>query len=290
MSINLTASFSHPDASAHRVRYARIDNTVTPVYTTVAPDSVSSPATIATNIPNGQYRIGYKPIYADGRVCDEQFQDTAACEGLISINASFSGDNIVVQYLAPSEVPKVRITVSYPNGGSFTANYVNNGNDIPIAVPSNLFGDFFVAGQSVCDEDSGFYSPFSSTVTVSRSPVTISATLTFSFARGVSLNLFNAVLNAPISTAFTIDQMFASGHSDVGCTVQVASATRTTPVVINAGTISSGFINPTTTLGDWTSAINDTVFNVSINGSVVNDGDILTIGSDLVIISIRQCE
>lgn len=176
MSINLTASFSHPDASAHRVRYARIDNTVTPVYTTVSPDPVSSPATIATNIPNGQYRVGYKPIYADGRSCEEQFQDTPACEGLISINAYFDGDNIVVQYLAPSDAPKVRITVNYPNGGSFTANYVNNGNDIPIAVPSNLFGDFFVTGQSVCDESSGFYSAPSSQVTISRSETSVTIT------------------------------------------------------------------------------------------------------------------
>lgn len=290
MSINLSVSFSHPDAVAHRVAFARIDNVVTPVYTTVSPDPVSSPAIIATDIPNGQYSIKYHPIYSDGRVCADQFQQTAACEGLISINASFSGDNIVVQYLAPSEVPKVRITVSYPNGGSFTANYVNNGNDIPIAVPSNLFGDFFVTGQSVCDEGSGFYSPFSSTVTVSRSPVTVSATLIFSFARGLSTNLFNALLSAPIATAFTINQMYASGYDDSGCTNQVAAANKTTPVVINAGTIGAGFINPDSTTGDWPSVIKDSVFNVFIDGSPVLDGDILAIGSDLVIISIRQCE
>src|SRR6185436_10205149 len=130
MSINLSISFNHPDAIAHRVRYARIDNTTTPNFITVSPDPTASPTNIATNLPNGQYRVESTPIYADGRVCGTIVRDTPACPGLISINATIESGNLVVQYLAPSEVPKVRITVGYPNGGSFTANYVNNGNNI----------------------------------------------------------------------------------------------------------------------------------------------------------------
>lgn len=174
--INLTISLNQIGAIAHRVRYARIDNTLNPTFVTVSPDVVNTPnlvSTIAENVPNGQYRIGYKPIYSDLRECDEQFQDTPACSSLISINAYLDGNNIIVQYLAPSEAPKVRITISYPNGGSYTANYVNNGNDIPVALPNNVFGDFLVTGQSVCDEESGFYSPPSSQVTVTRNQTTV---------------------------------------------------------------------------------------------------------------------
>jgi hypothetical protein len=288
--INLTIAFEHPEASAHRVRYARVDNVLNPVWVTVSPDPITSPANIATDIPNGQYQIRSMPIYPDGRVCPEIIQQTPPCPGMLSINGYMSGNNLIVQYLAPSQVPKVRITVSYPNGGSHVANYVNNGANIPIALPNNLYGDFLVSGQSVCDEESGFYSSFSSTVTVSRSPVTVSAMLTFSFARGTTFNLFNAVLSAPIASSFTINQMYASGYTDAGCTIQGAAANKTTPVVINSGTIGVGFINPDSTTGDWTTVVKDSVFNVSINGSPVNDGDVVTIGSDNVIISIRTCE
>ena len=174
--INLTISLNQTGAISHRIRYARIDNTLNPTFVTVSPDVPNTPNlvyTIAENVPNGQYRLGYKSIYSDLRECDEQFIDTPACATLISINAYLDGSNIIVQYLAPSEAPKVRITISYPNGGSYTANYVNNGNDIPIALPNNVFGDFLVTGQAVCDEESGFYSPSSSQVIVTRSATTV---------------------------------------------------------------------------------------------------------------------
>lgn len=176
MAINLSVKLNQDGAVAHRIRYARIDNVLNPVWVTVSPDVVNSPnltQTIATNIPSGQYRIGYYAIYADLRSCTEQFVETAPCNSLISINAYIDGTNLIVQYLAPSDAPKVRITVGYPNGGSYTANYVNNGNDIAIALPGGVFGDFIVTGQSVCDEGSGFYSPPSSQVTVPRSQITV---------------------------------------------------------------------------------------------------------------------
>jgi hypothetical protein len=174
--INLSVKLSQDGAVAHRIRYARIDNVLNPAWITVSPDVVNSPNlthTIAENIPNGQYRIGYYALYADLRTCSEQFKDTSPCDSLISINAYLDGANLIVQYLAPSDAPKVRITVNYPNGGSYTANYVNNGNDIPIALPGGVYGDFTVTGQSVCDEGSGFYSPPSSQVTVTRSQTTV---------------------------------------------------------------------------------------------------------------------
>lgn len=176
MSINLSVKLDQDGAIAHRIRYARIDNTINPTWVTVSPDVVNSPnltQTIAENIPNGQYRIGYYAIYSDLRTCPEQFVDTPACDSLISLNAYLDGNNIIVQYFAPSDAVKVKINISYPNGGSYSALYVNNGNDIPIALPSNVFGDFIVTGQAVCDEGSGFYSPPSSQATVTRSETTV---------------------------------------------------------------------------------------------------------------------
>lgn len=166
--INLGVRFNHPSAIATRVRYARVDNTNVPAWVTVFPNPTTSPAILAQNIDNGQYQIEMTPIYADGRICTPTIVYTSGCAGLISINAYIQSGNLIVEYLAPSDVPKVRITVDYPNGGSFDANYVNNGNDISIPLPTNVNGDFFVYGQSICDESTGFYSTRSNAVTVTK--------------------------------------------------------------------------------------------------------------------------
>jgi hypothetical protein len=208
--INLTISLNQTGATSHRIRYARIDNVLNPVFVTVSPDVANSPNlvyTIAENVPNGQYRIGYKSLYSDLRTCEEQFIDTPACSSLISINAYLDGNNIIVQYLAPSDAPKVRITVNYPNGGSYTANYVNNGNDIPIALPTNVYGDFTVTGQSVCDEESGFYSPPSSQVVVTREQTNLTITNT-------SPNL--SIITLVGINGFELSQIIAPGNSLTG--------------------------------------------------------------------------
>lgn len=165
--INLSAIFSAPvGVITNQISYARIDNTTTPVFIQ-AGNFVTSPAVIASNIPDGQYEVNIIPIYPDGRVCAATTYQTPACPSLNSISAYISSGNLIVQYNAPSTVPKVRITVGYPNGGSNVANYVNTGNPIVIALPVGLTGDFTVQGQSVCDEGSAFYSAFSSIATVS---------------------------------------------------------------------------------------------------------------------------
>jgi hypothetical protein len=285
--INLSLQFQHPSAIAHRVRYARIDNTTTPVWVTVSPDPTSSPANIAV-VPNGQYEVRSKPIYADGRVCEETVRQTAACPGLISINAYIQGDNLIVQYTAPSDVPQVIFTINYPNGGSTTRQVVNTGSDVAVALPSGLYGDFSVSGRSVCDPDTGFYSPSSTLVTVSRSPISASAVLYFSFIHS-TFNAFNATLNTPISGNININSMYADGYSDTGCSVDVAAANRTTSVTINAGAVSTGMVTPTATSGDWSTAVRYTMYNVVINGSPVNNGDVITIGSESVVVSIPNC-
>jgi hypothetical protein len=208
--INLSVKLDQDGSIAHRIRYSRIDNVTNPTWVTVSPDVVNSPnltATIATNIPAGQYRIGYYALYSDLRTCQEQFIDTPACNSLISINAYLDGNNIIVQYLGPSDAPKVRITVGFPNGGSYTANFVNNGNDIPIALPNGVYGDFTVTGQSVCDEDSGFYSPPSSSVTVTREQTNLTITNTSSNLSIITLVGING---------FELSQIIAPGNSLTG--------------------------------------------------------------------------
>lgn len=210
MSINLTISLNQTGATAHRVRYARIDNVVNLSWITVSPDIINTPnlvSNIATNIDNGQYRIGYQAIYSDFRQCDEQFTETPACPGLISITAYIDGTNLIVQYLAPSQVPKVRITINYPNGGSNVANYVNNGNNIVIALPSNLSGTYLISGQSVCDESSAFYSAPSSQVSVERGIDNVSIV---NLATGITITDVQGI------SGFALIQNVAAGNTGTG--------------------------------------------------------------------------
>lgn len=167
MSINLGFEFSLPvGAVSQLVQYARIDNTSAPVWITVSPSPITSPSVIATNIPNGQYQLQATPIYPDGRTCQPTVTTTPGCAGLISLSAVIQSGVLVVTYLAPPGVPSVLINVGYPNGGSNSQIYTNNGNPISIGLPSGVYGNYSVTGQSVCDPTSGFYSPPSASVTV----------------------------------------------------------------------------------------------------------------------------
>ena len=152
--INIAITFDHPLAVSNTIRFARIDNAVTPVYTT-NPGITTSPYVIQ-DVPNGQYRIGIKPVYADGRVCPEVFVDTRACIGINAFSAVKSAANIVVSYTPAAGLDSVRVNIIYPNGGSFQQIYSAAGTDITITPPSGLTGDFTVTMNPVCDVDSGF--------------------------------------------------------------------------------------------------------------------------------------
>lgn len=187
MSINLAITFSHPSAISNQVQYARIDNTLNPTFTTVAnvPGSSGIGVVIATNLPNGQYQVNITPLYADGRTCNATVVQTSPCSPLLAINATLNGTNIVVSYLAPSDAPKVRITVNYPNGGSSVANYVNDGNNIVVPLPAGVTGTYTVIGQTVCDESSGFFSAFSSQVSVDVVSTNVNIS---NFANGITIS------------------------------------------------------------------------------------------------------
>lgn len=154
-SINLVIQFNHPDAVSNTVRYSRIDNTSTPVYTTLT--GITTSPLIIEGIPNGQYRVGITPVYADSRVCTERLEDTPPCSGIVSFSAALSGGNIAVTYTINVDVPYFQININYPNGGTFSQQYVNAGTGTQnVTPPSGLYGDYTVTIQPVCDPDTGF--------------------------------------------------------------------------------------------------------------------------------------
>ena len=155
----LVVTFDHPDAVSNKIRYARIDNTVEPIYTTI--EGVlpgDSPYTIS-GISNGQYRVCITPVYADGRSCSETCYDTLPCTGIIAFSAVYTDPNIVINFTVQEGVNFLKVNLSYPNGGSFSQVYNLSSypaDEINIAPPVNVFGTFFATIQPVCDNDTGW--------------------------------------------------------------------------------------------------------------------------------------
>lgn len=181
MKINLTAIFDHPSAIRNKTRYARVDNTNTPLFIQ-GPDVITSPATISPigGVDNGQWRIGITPVYADQRVCEETFYDTPPCIGVNSFNAIVEGANIVITYNAPGEIPKVKWLIAYPSGGSAYGVVTNGSNNstITVPMPTGINGNVSVYIQTVCDEETSFFSQLSQPVVIDYQDTTmVNATL-----------------------------------------------------------------------------------------------------------------
>lgn len=266
MSINLTIQYSHPEAIGVALRYARVDNTINPTYIT-APNATSSPATVATNIPAGQYSVEMTPVYSDGRSCNPTYIYSPPCDPLISINAYITGGNLVVEYLAPSSADKVRITVNYPNGGSFVQNYVNNGNNITIPFPANVYGDFLVSGQSVCDESSGFYSAPSNSVTVTRSSTNVTIS---NLATGIS------IITVSNLTGFTLPQTVTAGNTVTGSHTAFYGAISATFTGTPAGS-SSATLSVNGTIIQCVNVPNTNGGTVTFNAASFADTDLIVI-------------
>lgn len=155
---------SDPDYVSSDIRYARIDNTVSPVYTTIL--GVTANPIIISDVPNGKYLIYAKPNYSDGRICPEQQYDTDSCTGINSLTADYNEPNIVVSYSAEDTVPQVKVNVTYPNGGFASSVHDNTGADINVVPPSNLYGTYFITMQPACDEDTGWFGSATAQVSV----------------------------------------------------------------------------------------------------------------------------
>lgn len=156
--MDILVNYNHPAASSVTITYARIDNTNSPTYITI-PNVVSSPYTIS-GVADGQYSVGITAIYADGRKCTQMFQTTPACAGINSFSAILGGSptsEFIISYSAASSIPKVKVNISYPNGGSWSQIYTNDGVDIDVPFPVNVYGAFSINMQPVCNEDTGYF-------------------------------------------------------------------------------------------------------------------------------------
>lgn len=216
--MEILVTFDHPDAISNTIRYARIDNTNTPVYKTISgilPGA--SPYVIAETpgLETGQYRVCIKPVYADGRACEESCYDTAACTGVTAFSAVYNSttQTIDVTYSVSASAPKVKVNLTFPNGGSATYLY-NNGDTISITPPPGVTGTFFATLQAVCNDNTGFYSaataqaafvinPPNNSVINNNSSNDQFAVSIFTFSPN-SNQLVNAVLDAGQSLGFFI--------------------------------------------------------------------------------------
>lgn len=164
--IDLIVTLDHDDPNYvdSTVRYARTDNTPSPVYTTIS--GVTTSPLIISNLPNGVYSVFAKPNFTDQRNCPEVGSTTSSCTGITSLSAAFNDPNIVVSFTCDVAVPRVKINISYPNGG-FSSQIVDNGTSpVSILAPTDVFGTFLITVQPVCDEDSGFFGVATAPVSV----------------------------------------------------------------------------------------------------------------------------
>jgi len=265
--INLSISFSHPEAISSTIRYARIDNTNNPVYTTQTGVTVSP--LIIQNVPNGQYIVGITPVYADGRVCTEVFQQTEGCAGIISFSAVLTGGNIVVSYNATSNVPFVQVNISYPNGGSFSQQYTNNGVDITITSPAGVYGDYSVNIQPVCDQDTGFLgTPSAPAIVTITAPN--NSTLTNNTA-GPLAPISLTAYSTGSQLIFTSPSVAGSG----GVINFLLSDASYTALVINYGTGTVAAASLTTGTGTYTGVLTSGV--ITFNNVIASGGVVITI-------------
>lgn len=213
-SFNLVVNFSHPAAVSNTIRYARIDNTNTPSYTTITGVLPGQNPYEILGVPQGQYRVCLRPVYADGRLCTETCVITDPCPSITSFSAVYDGTTINVTYTAPVSVDSVKVNVFFPNGGSATYIYTN-GDTISITPPPGVFGIFSVTMQSVCDVNTGFYSPATSPVTVQIDPANnsyiLNSTAATNFIVRVSFDANTPVPSSSLAVSSQIDFYTADG-------------------------------------------------------------------------------
>ena len=167
--VNIIVPLSNPDPNYiySNVRYARIDNTVSPIYSYL--NNVTSNPLIIPNLPSGQYRVYATPVFSDGRICPEVLAETEPCGGINSLSAIYDESPtplFIISYSAEDSTPDVRINISYPNGGFSNSIHTNDGNDISIVVPAGVYGTYFITMQPVCDEETGWFGLATAPVTV----------------------------------------------------------------------------------------------------------------------------
>lgn len=260
---NIIVNLVNPSAISNTIRYARIDNTTTPTYTTIS--NVTANPYIIQNVPNGQYSIGVTPNYGDGRICPEVFQTTPPCTGINAFSAIVSSTNFVISYSVAIGLPNVRVNIQYPNGGTFSQVYPANGLNITIAQPSNVYGAYSITITPCCDTGSGFFGNPSAPIILNVTPPnnstftnSTSGTLTT-----VSLTSFNTATTLIFTAASILTTGVTHFYLPDGFYNSLV-------VQINTGTIASGsLVTGSGTYPGVVSGSNMITFsNVNVSGGI----------------------
>jgi len=198
--IDITVTFAHPDAVSNTIRYARVDNTSTPVYTVITGVLPGDSPYVISSIPDGEYIVGITPIYADGRSCQEVMQNTGfPTSGFTAFSAYFDGTNIIVSYAAPVGMPQLRVNVNLPNGGILTSLHTNTGVDITITPQTGVYGNYSLTLTAVYNQTTGYFGQTTAPVVVDVTQPNNST-----FTNNTTNTLAPASLVAEVSGVYTV--------------------------------------------------------------------------------------
>lgn len=132
-----------------------------------------SPATITPfsiiGVDPNEYEFYYITHCSNGEisVASNTFYSTPTCTSPLSFNVNQVGSNFQINYTVPGTIGTVNLQVEYPNGGTLNQNYsVTSPGQIIIPVPSGQYGDYTFSLRSVCNADSGWFSPFGNSVLI----------------------------------------------------------------------------------------------------------------------------
>lgn len=261
--MNILVTFVHPAAISSHIRYARIDNTVSPIYS--APVNVLAGASpyLSPSVADGNYSVGVTPIYSDGRLCGEIFLTTGDCGVITAFSAVVNGSgDIVISYSAPVGIPKVKVVINYPNGGTASTIYTNTGTNITITPPAGVYGDYSIVMYPVCNQNTGFLGNPTGQAIVTVSPASNSITTN---------NTTNTL--APLSGLF--ERLDVPGFSTPFNVVSVAGSGGVVNFYIPDGVYGHVVLTyPTGVVGGaYLTAVSGTIVAViSANQAVFNDG------------------
>lgn len=163
----LTTIITNTGANKYRVGYtnAQIPGPLLGVEEVVAGSGATTPHTWEGIAP-GTYKIVIVAICASGESA-EYSATSATCAAPTVFSVIKDDTNFIIAWAGvPAAVVKVRLEISYPNGGSFAANYVKGDNGETLPIPAGIFGNFIFRLRSVCDEAAQWYSDPTNDITV----------------------------------------------------------------------------------------------------------------------------
>ena len=261
--MDISVDFVHPSAISNTIRYARIDNTNSPVYTTITGVLPADTPKLIPNVPTGQYFVGITPIYADGRRCSETSGVTEVCPPITSFNSYLGGEagyeHINIKYTAMSRSGHIKVVVGLPNGGTYSEIVVNDGSTIhiPLSTLGNQVGTYTVTLYPVCDVANGFFGQPTSSAILTVTPPPNSSIYNSNGSGnnldGVSINVVslgvttNVLASASLAAGGGHAQLYVPSafYDTVTVIVPISVTTIATAQIVAANGITVGVITGT---------------------------------------------